>query len=374
MLLTVKAKLQPSREQRTKLHTTMQTFNAACTDISKNAYETKTYNKYKLQRTLYYRIREQYRLPAQLAIRAISKVVESYRTERRHLHTFNPHGAIVYDQRLLSFKGLDKVSLATLEGRAVAPILVGGYAKLEQRRIRGQADLLYVKGEFYICVAVEASEEPQLTPEGYLGVDLGVVNIAATSDGVAYSGEQCEKTRVRYAGLKAALQHAGSKSARRHLREVAGREARFKRYTNHVISKQIVEVAKGTKRAVALEDLKGIRTRTTVNHGQRDRASKWAFNQLRAFVEYKAKLMGVPVFLVDPRNTSRQCSVCGHVEKGNRVSQAVFRCRACGYTGDADLNGAKNIRWRAEVNQPIVSSLCGRVFEAQGQAHLFRGG
>jgi len=159
----------------------------------------------------------------------------------------------------------------------------------------------------------------------------------------------------------------------RALRSVAGREARFKRCTNHVISKQIVGVAKGTKRAVALEDLKGIRTRTTVRHGQRDRASKWAYNQLRAFIEYKAKLAGVPVLLVDPRNTSRRCSVCGHTEKGNRPSRAVFRCRACGYSGDADLNGAENIRWRAEVNQPIVSSLC-EVFEAQGQAHLFRGG
>jgi IS605 OrfB family transposase len=124
-----------------------------------------------------------------------------------------------------------------------------------------------------------------------------------------------------------------------------------------VISKQIVGVAKGTKRAVALEDLKGIRLRSTVGKKQRDKFSKWAFSQLRAFIEYKAKLAGVPVLLVDPRNTSRRCSECGHVEKGNRVSRAVFRCRACGYTGDADLNGAGNIRWRAEVDQPIVSSL-----------------
>jgi predicted transposase len=188
MLLTVKAKLQPSGEQRTKLHTTMQTFNAACTDISKIAYETKTYNKYKLQHTLYHRIREQYRIPAQLAIRAISKVVESYRTERRHLHTFNPQGAVVYDERIMGFKGLDRVSLTTLEGRAVAPILVGGYAKLDQRRIRGQADLIYVKGEFYLCVAVETPKETPLKPDGVLGVDFGIVNIASTSDGVSYSG------------------------------------------------------------------------------------------------------------------------------------------------------------------------------------------
>jgi len=162
----------------------METFNRACDDISKEAYKSKTYNKYKLQHQLYYRIREQYSLPAQLAIRAISKVVDSYKTERQHLHLFSPHGAIVYDQRIMGFKGLDKVSLSTLEGRVVVPLLIGGYAKLDQRRIQGQADLLYIKDEFYLCLVVEQSEAPPLTPEGYLGVDLGIVNLATTSDGV----------------------------------------------------------------------------------------------------------------------------------------------------------------------------------------------
>jgi predicted transposase len=184
MLLTLKVKLQPTQEQRQKLLRTMETFNQACDDISKIAIESKTFNKYRLQHQHYYRIREQYKLPAQLAIRAISKVVESYRVERRHYHAFDPHGAIVYDQRIMGFKGLDKVSLSTLEGRVVVPLLIGGYAKLDQRRIQGQADLLYIKDEFYLCLVVEQSEAPPLTPEGYLGVDLGIVNLATTSDGV----------------------------------------------------------------------------------------------------------------------------------------------------------------------------------------------
>ncbi|MCX6656956.1 MAG: transposase, partial [Candidatus Bathyarchaeota archaeon] len=141
MLLTLKAKLNPTDEQRSKLLKTLETFNAACDDISKVAYESRTFNKYKLQHQHYYRIREQYKLPAQLAIRAISKVIESYKVERRHYHAFDPHGAIVYDQRIMSFIGLGKVSLASVEGRETIPILTGSYAKLDQRRIRGQADL-----------------------------------------------------------------------------------------------------------------------------------------------------------------------------------------------------------------------------------------
>jgi putative transposase len=170
MLLTLKVKLQPTIEQRLKLLRTMEAFNQACDDISKVAYESKTFNQYRLHHRLYYHIREQYQLPAQLAIRAIGKVVDSYKTERRRLHLFNPYGAITYDERIMRLHGLDEVSLSTLEGRVVVPLRVGGYAMLSQRRIRGQADLLYINGEFYLCLVVEQPEEPPLTPEGYLGV------------------------------------------------------------------------------------------------------------------------------------------------------------------------------------------------------------
>jgi IS605 OrfB family transposase len=353
MLLTLKIKLQPTEEHRQKLLKTMETFNRACDDISKEAYESNTFNQYRLHHRLYYRIREQYQLPAQLAVRAIGKVVDSYKNERRRLHLFDPHGAIVYDERIMRLHGLDEVSLSTLEGRVVVP-MQGDYVKLGQRRIRGQADLLIIKDEFYLCLVVEQPEEPPLTPVGILGVDFGIVNIATTSDGLSYSGGGVEEKRRHYTGLKAELQHVGTESAKRHLRKLSGREARFKRQVNHRISKELVVVAKGTKRVLALEDLRGIRSRVTVRHEQRGRHGKWAFDQLRAFVEYKAKVAGVPVLVVDPRDTSRRCSACGHTERLNRVSQSEFRCRSCGNVEDADLNAARTIRWRAEVNQPIV--------------------
>ena len=372
MLLTLKAKLNPTNEQRSKLLKTMETFNAACSDISREAYESKTYNKIELQHRVYYRIREQYKLPAQLAIRAIGKVVESYKAERRHLHVFDPRGAMVYDQRILSLRGFDRVSLTTIEGRETISFLGGAYVKLEQRVLRGQADLILIRGKFYLCLVVEQPEEPQLIPKGYLGVDLGIVKLASTSDGVSYSGEDVDAVREHYTEVKAELQRVGSKNSKRKLKRLAGRESRFKRYTNHVISKELVAVAKGTKRALALEDLEGIRLRTTVRGGQRDRLGKWAFSQLRGFVEYKAKLAGVPILMVDPRDTSRRCSRCGYVDKRSRVSQSEFRCRACGYAENADLNAARNIRWRAAVDQPIA--VCQRVLELEPQAHYFSSG
>ena len=126
------------------------------------------------------------------------------------------------------------------------------------------------------------------------------------------------------------------------------------------------------KRAIALEDLRGIRLRTTVKSGQRERLGKWAYNQLRDFIEYKAKLVGIPVLLVDSRDTSRRCSRCGYVDKRSRVSQSEFRCCLCGYELNADFNAAENVRWRAGVNQPIA--VCQRVLELEPQAHHFSGG
>jgi hypothetical protein len=78
-----------------------------------------------------------------MAIRAIGKVVESFKVEKKHKHTFKPYGAIVYDSRILKFKFPDKVSISTLEGRQVIPFLFQNYRNLDMRRVAGQADLVY---------------------------------------------------------------------------------------------------------------------------------------------------------------------------------------------------------------------------------------
>jgi putative transposase len=108
---------------------------------------------------------------------------------------------------------------------------------------------------------------------------------------------------------------------------------------------------------MALENLKHIRTRVRARKSQRTVLHSWSFCQLLAFVTYKARLVGLPVVLVDPRNTSRTCPVCGHSAKANRPSQAVFRCTSCGCAGHADVIAAENIRvlGRAAVMQPHVS-------------------
>jgi IS605 OrfB family transposase len=205
----------------------------------------------------------------------------------------------------------------------------------------------------------------------YLGVDLGVVTIAATSDGeIVNAGQRIivqrthahiNTVRGRYARLRAKLQQKHTKSAMRLLKKRSGRERRFARDTNHCISKTLVSTAKDTGRGLALEDLKNICSRVNgLSRSRRQRRvlNSWAFFQLRAFIAYKAQAAGVRLVLVNPAYTSQTCSHCGHCERANRKSQAKFLCVACGYACHADLNAAVNIR-RAAVIPPDVAPLAG---------------
>jgi IS605 OrfB family transposase len=221
--------------------------------------------------------------------------------------------------------------------------------------IKGQADLIYRKGVFYLAVTLDV---PTPTPDEVtdtLGVDLGIVNLATDSEGETFSGEAVEKNRQRHQALRQRLQKHGTKSAKRHLKKLSGKESRFKKNTNHVISKRIVQKAQANQQAIAIEELRHIRPRTEarLRHSQRARHSSWTFGQLRQFLSYKAALAGVPLHTVDPRNTSRTCHVCGHCAKENRKSQASFVCQACGFACNADVNAALNIS-RAAVKQPLV--------------------
>jgi IS605 OrfB family transposase len=106
-------------------------------------------------------------------------------------------------------------------------------------------------------------------------------------------------------------------------------------YWNHIVSKQIVNNCKaGT---IVLEDIKGIRA----NKGRKLNfwLHRWSFYQLQQFIDYKAIRKGIKVIKVSPYHTSKTCSKCGQI--GSR-SKGFFTCH-CGYSLNADLNGAINI-------------------------------
>jgi len=355
MKKTLKVKLTPTKEQAKSLLETMERFNDACNWISQKSFEAGTPHQVKLHHLVYFEARKQFPvLTSQMVIRAIAKVSDSYRTEKKMLHSFKKHSAMEYDKRLLSFKSLSHASLSTIHGRITVPLVFGHYAPLDRNKMLGQADLTTSGGKFFLNLVIEVPEGTPFKPEEFLGVDMGIVNLSTDSDGESFSGKAVDRVREKIHTLKKALQEKGTKNAKRHLKKVSGKEARFKKDTNHCISKRIVSKAKGTERGIALEDLKGFNGQKMVGKSQKERFGKWAFEQLRRFITYKAILEGVPVVTVDPRNTSRTCSICGHCEKANRKSQARFSCQKCEYSEHADINAAKNIAFKAAINRPIA--------------------
>lgn len=367
MKLTLQTQLLPTPDQVCALEATMRAFNAASEWLAGEAFARKTANKITLQKLYYATLRERFDLSAQMAVRCIAQVCEAYKRDKTKRPHFRAFAAIPYDQRLMSFKGLDRVSLLTLSGRILVPFIMGHYQSERFTAAKGQCDLVRRKdGKWFLLVTVDLPDGTKIPATDFIGVDLGVANIATDSDGDRYSGADIEACRIRNHDLRRSLQKAAAgrkrrgfrpKNIRRKLKSFAGREARFRKDVSHMISKSLVAKAKGTGRGIAIEDLKGIRDRTRFRKAQRAKMGGWAFHQLRSFVEYKAKREGVDLVFVDPKNTSRECPCCGHIDKANRPSQAEFRCVACGHTGHADVNAARNIRSRARalVNVPKVS-------------------
>lgn len=334
----------------------MERVNEACNWIAERAFEEKTADKMRLQGCYYREIRERFGLSAQMTVRAINKVCDVYKRDKEKQPHFKLHGAIVYDQRILSFKAMDRVSILTLTGRILVSFVCGEYHRARLEGVRGQCDLIFKKGKWFLYVTVEVPEEAQVEPEEWLGVDLGIRNLAVDSDGEQHSGEQVEKVRQKQQRLRDVLQSVGTKSAKRHLKRLSGKEKRFRANVNHVISKSIVRKAKGTGRGIALEDLKDIRKRTTVRKSQRAMHSSWAFSQLRSFLTYKGALQGVSVEMEEAKDTSRTCPRCGSVDKRNRKSQSEFECKVCRFAGHADHVAAINIARRVTVNRPKVAA------------------
>ena len=213
---------------------------------------------------------------------------------------------------------------------------------------QGILDVILKGDDCYVFITLNIPGQEVPVREEWLGVDLGIVNIAVTSDGKFYGGKEVRYRKNRWVERRQGLQQAGRLSR---VKKEQGKERRWVRDINHKISRNIVDDALKSGKGIALENLRGIHNRVKSGSKKLNRMnSGWSFNELKELIEYKAGLAGVPVVLVDPRETSRICSRCGCSSKDNRLSQAVYKCQDCGFELHADLNAARNIATRARIN------------------------
>ncbi|WP_330459888.1 transposase [Streptomyces sp. NBC_00820] len=371
MKLVVQVKLLPTPDQAAALKETLHACNEAATWASKVAFEKNVKKNFALRDHTYSEIKARWGLGAQAAQHVIKKACDAYATltaklkagnlgrpdSKRYCRAaekpiaFRPEGAQPYDDRMLSWQ-IDQrhISIWTTAGRlkgvtfAVGPEQVATLARYR----RGESDLMRRDGMWFLNATCEVPEaELNTDPVDFLGIDLGIVNIATSSDGEIMAGRELNRVRARERKLRAKLQKKNTPSAKRRLKRRRRKESRRAKDINHKIAKHVVAEAERTGRGIALEDLTGIRERVRLRKPQRATHSSWSFAQLGAFIAYKARKVGVPVVYVDPAYTTRTCAECGYIDRANRVNQALFACRSCGFVDHADRNGSRNIRARA---------------------------
>jgi IS605 OrfB family transposase len=383
----VKVRMLPTNEQAGALRETLHVCNEAASWLSDRMHTERVRHKHAVQKRFYTELKRRFGLSAQPAIRVIGKVADAYTTLKANIDggNYGPPGsprrkrvvekpvgfradaAQPFDARCLSWQLPDAVgareatvSIWTTRGRLKNVRVIGDPRQLVLLRTRsiGETDLIFRDGMWFLYATVEAPEAPPTEPvNGFVGVDLGIVNIATTSNGERVAGARLNRYRRRQQRLRARLQAKKTSSARRLLKKRRRKEARFAADVNHQISKRIVAEAQRTGRGIAVEQLAGIRERVRLRKPQRAAVHSWAFAQLGGFLGYKAQAAGVMFVDVDPAYTSQMCHACGWVDKRNRRSQAVFECGRCGFVGHADHNAAINIaargveRW-GEVMRP----------------------
>ena len=385
MQRTIRIQLDPSPAQAEALAETSCQFTSAFNQTVHLGWDAHLCNPTKLHYLTYAQAKAAHpTLVSDLIVQARVKAAEALRSAfalgRQGRTVSMPQSAACPPRYNLHTYRVDwknrTVRMSTTAGRQTIPFTVQDYAAKYIGCAADTADLLERDGEWWLHVVVTVPA-PDVEPiDQVIGVDLGINRPAVTSNNRFLGQRRWKATEGRYFKHIRALQRRGSRSAKRHLRNLKRRRARFRRDADHVLSKHIVQsVEPGA--TIVLENLKDIRKRMKAKRRSQTkrRMHSWPFANLKAKIAYKAEERGCTVVAVDPRHTSQMCSCCGHTARNNRRSQSVFMCRQCGYHLNADLNGARNIaaKYRARSandasgglrNQPIVSSPASRV-EAQ---------
>jgi putative transposase len=328
-------------------------FNA----VAAFGWEHREKNGVTLHRATYYDLRAEHpTMPSQLVISARMKATEAVRSAivlekagRKVSAPKTERGSVRYDARTYRMEPENSiVGLSTVAGRIKVPFSVHAQAKRWLDRATGfdSADLVHRPSGWWLNVVLTI-DPPQIAASGQtIGVDLGINRPAVLSNGKFLGQRRWKEIEKRYFRLRRSLQSKGSRSAKRHLRKMARRQARFRKDCDHVLSKRIVQnVEPGS--IIVFENLTGIRSRTKQrSRKQRRRHHGWSYAQLRTFTAYKAEEVGSRVEAVDPRKTSQRCSRCGFVHRRNRPTQSLFLCLSCCFQINADLNASRNVEWK----------------------------
>jgi len=371
---TIKIKLGISIEA---IKPTIEAYTKAFNFVCRTGWNDSDSNGVSLHHKTYKELKKY--LPSQLVISARMKATEALEAVKKRIRKKqkaacpkSKQASIRYDDRSYNvWFDRNEISLLTIDGRKRFPILVSEYFKQYLNWRRNSAEFFIRDNKVFLHIVFSKDiSDTELTGK-VVGIDRGIKKIAVTSENQFFSGGQIKKVSKRYEKLRSALQSCGSRSAKRHLRKISRKKNRFRTDANHVITKHIAESFEpGT--VIALEKLTGIRQTARLRKKQRKDLHRWNFFQFEQFLTYKAEDRGMKVEYIDARYTSQKCSSCGYISRSNRQSQAVFKCKHCGFSLNAGINASRNIRQNyldakcypgsAAVNQRIVGNEVAKAF------------
>lgn len=250
-----------------------------------------------------------------------------------------------------------------LENRRVKLPSGLGWIKFRQsQRVNGKiknATISQLAGQWYISFQVEVeTAEPNHTSTTIVGLDAGVTKLATLSDGTVYQPVNSFKaSQRRLATLQRQLSRKVKFSSnwQKQKRKVQRLHSHIANIRRDYLHKVTSEISKNHA-MIVIEDLKVSNMSksakgTAEQHGRNVKAKSGlnrsildqGWYEMRRQLEYKQLWRGGQVLAVPPAYTSQRCACCGHTAKENRLSQSKFVCQACGYTANADVNGACNI-------------------------------
>lgn len=357
----IKMKLKNLTETEIKdIEATLTAFKEGLNYASKIAFSNNeiTY-KPNLQKLVYNDLRSKFKLKSQMAVNVCTTVCGAYASQHSNnlfgsLSEFKSPKVIYSYGRDYSFIKNNKViSLNTVNKRIKVPFKVNNYFKkyLTKDWEYGSLELIKKDINYYLHITVskeDVKETPIAEFKNIIGIDLGQNFIATLYDSKGmvkfYKGRYLKDMRSNYKHLRKQLQEKGTHNAHNKIKTLNQRENRTIIHINHKISREIVDYAYKTKAIIVIENLTGINLSCKVKKENKYYRVSWAFDQLQRFIEYKAEPLGLKVIYIDPRYTSQTCPKCGHTHKDNRNKKLhTFKCKACGYTLNDDLIGAKNI-------------------------------
>ena len=392
---TIKLRIHVSHEQEILFRQMTEQYRQACNFVSQYIFDNQFDLAYvSLNKVLYKNLRERFGLKAQLAQSTIKTTIASYKTVREQLYQKpyrykdendkwqkiyrtlewlwkpvffkRPQADLVRNRdysfvdggQTLSINTLGKRTKCAFEGEHFAECLNGSWEL-------GTAKLVELKGLWYLHIPVTRAVEDfqKENVRHVVGIDRGLRFLTVSYDEQGktefVSGKKIATKRHKFQEVRRQLQSKGTKSAKRRLKAISGRENRWMSDINHQISKTLVEKY-GEDTLFVLEDLTGV----SFEESNLSRTAKqnydlrsWAFYQLEQFLTYKAHENRSEVLKVSAQYTSQRCPKCGTIHKESRDHHKHLYCCQCGYQSNDDRIGAMNIQllgtmWISGDNNP----------------------